>query len=72
MIDFFLLGLPIFGVVGIGWGAMRAGLVPASAIDVLGGFSFPFALPALVLRLIASQPLEAAFNVRFTRRDDPT
>jgi predicted permease len=65
MISFFLLCLPIFGVVAIGRIATRAGLTASSAIDVLGAFSFRFALPALVVRLIAGQPLETSFNAYF-------
>lgn len=65
MITFFLLSLPIFGVVAAGWMATRAGWMPAGTIDVLGTFSFRFALPALVLRLIAGQPLDASFNSHF-------
>jgi len=65
VIDFVLLTLPIFGVVALGWAAMRTRLVTPDALDALGAFSFRFALPALVLRLIASQPLDRSFNPVF-------
>ena len=55
MIDFFLLSLPIFAVMGVGWAATRTRLVAQGALDALSAFSFQFALPALVLRLIAGQ-----------------
>jgi malonate transporter and related proteins len=65
MIDFALLCLPIFGVVGLGWIAAQAGLATPQVFDALGAFSFRFALPALVFRMISSQPLDRSFNVVF-------
>jgi malonate transporter and related proteins len=65
MIAFLLLSLPIFGVVALGWGAVRTNLSTSSAIDALGAFSFRFAVPALVFRLIAGQPLGQSFNPIF-------
>jgi malonate transporter len=65
MIAFALLSLPIFGVVALGWAAIRTRVVTPGAIDALGAFSFYFALPALVFRLIASQPLDLSFNPVF-------
>lgn len=65
MIGFFLLSLPVFGVIGMGWAATRAHLLAAGALDALNVFSFRFALPALVLRLIAGQPLRQSFNPAF-------
>ena len=65
MIGFFLLSLPVFGVIGVGWAATRAHLLASGALDALNVFSFRFALPALVLRLIAAQPLRQSFNPGF-------
>lgn len=65
MIAFLLLSLPVFGVIGLGWAAMRFGLATSAALSALGLFSFRFALPALVFRLIANQPLDRSFNPRF-------
>jgi predicted permease len=65
VISFLLLSLPIFGVVAVGFGAARTKVVNAAAIDVLGAFSFRFALPALVLQLIAKQPIREFFNPVF-------
>ena len=65
MIDFFLLSLPIFGIVAAGWAAASLGWVPAGTIDILGTFSVRFALPALIARLISTQPLSVAFDARF-------
>ncbi|QOZ32807.1 AEC family transporter [Bradyrhizobium sp. CCBAU 53421] len=65
MIDFALLCLPIFGVVGLGWVAARARLATPGVCDALGAFSFRFELPALVFRMISGQPLDRSFNVLF-------
>src|ERR1700736_6653861 len=65
MINFFLLSLPIFAVIGVGWAATRTRLVAQGALDALNAFSFRFALPALLLRLIAGQPLRQSFNRQF-------
>jgi len=65
MIDFVLLSLPVFGVVAIGWLALRLGLLPPASLDALGGFSFRFALPALVFRLIGAHPLSESFDAVF-------
>jgi predicted permease len=65
MIDSVLLSLPVFGVVVLGWLAVRYGYAASAALDALGAFSFRFALPALVFRLIAGQPLDHSFNAVF-------
>jgi hypothetical protein len=65
MISFFLPSLPIFAVIGVGWAATRTRLVAQGALDALNAFSFRFALPALLLRLIAGQPLRQSFNAAF-------
>lgn len=65
MIGFFLLTSPIFGVVALGWGATRTRIMSARSLDALGAFSFRFALPALVFRLIAIQPLNRVFDATF-------
>ena len=65
LINFFLLSLPIFAVIGVGWAATRTRLVAQGALDALNAFSFRFALPALLLRLIAGQPLRQSFNPQF-------
>ncbi len=65
MTSFFLLSLPIFCVVALGWAAVQMRLTPPTVIESLGAFSFRFALPALVLRLIVNEPLAKSFNLRF-------
>lgn len=65
MISFALLSLPVFAVVALGWAAVKMRFVPPGATEALGAFSFRFALPALVLRLIAREPLTQSFSPRF-------
>ena len=65
MVSFFLLSLPIFAVIGVGWAATRTRLIAQGALDALNAFSFRFALPALLFRLIAGQPLRQSFNPEF-------
>jgi malonate transporter len=65
MIAFVFLSLPIFGVIAVGWAAIRTRVATPGAIHALGAFSFHFALPALVFRLIASQPFDLSFNPIF-------
>jgi hypothetical protein len=72
MINFFLLSMPIFSVIGVGWATTRARLVAQGALDSLSAFSFRFALPALLLRLIASLPSAGNIYVLAQRYDaDP-
>ena len=65
MSDVVQLTIPIFGLMALGWTAMRTGLVPAAALDALSAFAFRFALPALVFRLVAGQPLAGSLNLSF-------
>jgi len=65
VIEVVVVSLPIFGVVLLGWAATRGGITPAAALDALGIFSFRFALPALLFRLIARQSLDHSFNLTF-------
>jgi malonate transporter and related proteins len=63
--DLLQLSVPIFAVVALGWVATRAGLSTPAIVDALGAYSFRFALPALVVQLIADQPLNRSFNPSF-------
>ena len=65
MLGFLSLCLPIFAVVGLGWAAVRRGTVAPSVTDAVGTFAFSFALPAMLLRLMAAQPLAQSFEARF-------
>ena len=62
MIGFLSLCLPIFAVVAVGLFAARAKLVSAVVVVAIGTFSFNVALPAMLLRLVGSQPLAESFQ----------
>lgn len=62
MLSFLALSLPIFAVIAIGMAAVRFRLVPGAMIEAVGLFSFNVALPALLLRLMAGQPLAQSFQ----------
>jgi len=62
---FLLLSLPVVAIVALGSAVVRMGWATSAMGQALGAFSFRFALPALVLRLVASQPLAASFDPAF-------
>ncbi|WP_149541252.1 AEC family transporter [Siccirubricoccus phaeus] len=65
MLAFLSLCAPIFAVILLGWAAARFRLVAPPVVDAVGHFSFHFALPALLLRLMGSQPLGQSFEPVF-------
>lgn len=65
MPGFLALCLPIFAVIGLGLAAARLRWAPPAVVDAVGHFSFHFALPALLLRLMAAQPLSRSFEPRY-------
>jgi predicted permease len=62
VLAFLSLCLPIFAVVLVGLLAARLKLVTATVVVAIGMFSFNVALPAMLLRLIAGQPLAESFQ----------
>lgn len=67
MLAFLSLCLPIFAVVALGFSAARLRLVSPITVDAIGLFSFNVALPALLLRLMAAQPLAESFEPAYFR-----
>jgi len=65
VLSFLALCLPIFAVIGLGFVAVRRGLVAPAVTDAVGVFAFSFALPAMLVRLMAAQPLAESFEPRF-------
>lgn len=49
--------LPVFGIVGIGWLAARAGVFGKAAIDGISEFVFTIAIPLLLFRTLATANL---------------
>lgn len=54
------LVLPIFGVIGFGYAAVRSKLLGPAAIDGLDAYVFTFAMPALLFRNLAHTEFPAA------------
>jgi malonate transporter and related proteins len=65
VLGFLSLCLPIFAVIGLGWVAVRRGMVAPTVTDAVGVFAFNVALPAMLLRLMAAQKLSESFEPRF-------
>ena len=65
MLGFLALCLPIFAVIGLGFIAVRRGAIAPTVPEAVGIFAFNFALPAMLLRLMAAQPLAESFDPRF-------
>jgi predicted permease len=65
VLGFLSICLPIFAVIGLGFIAVRRGVVAPAVTDAVGTFAFSFALPAMLLRLMAAQPLAESFEPRF-------
>lgn len=62
MLDVFLIIAPIFLLIGTGFGAVRTGLVPISAIDGMMKIMMTFGFPSLLFSKISTLDLAAAFD----------
>jgi malonate transporter len=65
MLQFFLASAPIFAVVALGFGAARLRLVGPPGFVAFAAYAFNLALPALMVGMLARQPLGSAFEPRF-------
>ena len=65
MLQFFLASSPIFAVVALGFAAARMRLVAPAGFAAFATYAFDLALPALLVSLLARQPLQEAFDLRF-------
>lgn len=65
MLQFFLASSPIFAVVALGFAAARMRLVAPAGFAAFAIYAFDLALPALLVSLLARQPLQEAFDLRF-------
>jgi len=57
-----LIVLPVFLVVGAGYGAVRLALFPARGVDALLGFATHFAVPALLFKAVYELDLARIFR----------
>jgi predicted permease len=55
--------LPVFLLIGAGYGAAKFGAMPAAAVDGIMTYAQSFALPVLLFRAIANLDLGAAYHV---------
>lgn len=67
MLQFFLTSSPIFAVVALGFAAARLRLVAPGGFAAFATYAFDLALPALLVSLLARQPLQEAFDAGFFR-----
>jgi len=65
MLRFLLASSPIFAVVALGFAAGRLRLVTQQGFSAFAAFAFNLALPALMIAMLARQPLGRAFEPRF-------
>ena len=65
MLQFFLASAPIFAVVALGFAAARLHLVGPQGFVAFAAYAFNLALPALMVGMLARQPLGRAFEPRF-------
>ena len=63
MLAFLALCLPIFAVVAFGFAAAKRKWMPPMAMEAIGLFSFNVALPAMLFKLMAAQPLRESFDL---------
>lgn len=56
---------PIFALIGIGYGAVRAGLFAASDMKTLGKYVLNIALPALLFNTVATRDLNEVLNLGY-------
>jgi malonate transporter and related proteins len=57
--------LPVFALVMCGWIAARRGVMHEEAVNGLNAFVFWFALPAMLFRAVATQPVSRLADARF-------
>lgn len=65
MIAVFLQTLPFFGLIALGYGAVRTGFFTAEATTTITKFVFYFALPAMLLRFASSLDLADVLDWNF-------
>ena len=65
MLQVLTIILPIFLLIGIGFAAIRGGIFEAKDMRVLGAFTITFAMPALIIRTFALNPIREVIETRF-------
>ena len=57
--------VPIFLLIGVGYFAVRAGLVEQAGLKTMAGFVLNFALPALIIRALATRKLSEVADISY-------
>ena len=57
--------LPVFALVFCGYFAQRYRMLPERAVEGINAFVFSFALPAMLFRVVSTQPVESFGDWRF-------
>lgn len=65
MAELFLLILPLYLLIGIGFTAIRLNFLPASLVPSLGAFVLNLAMPALIINVLMGQNLQETFNAGY-------
>ncbi len=65
MVYFIATSAPFFAVIFLGWLAGRRGMFDLSAVRILNAFAFFVATPALIIRVMAREPILELFNLKF-------
>ncbi len=65
MLSFLATSFPFFAVIFLGWFAGRRGMFPPEAVRILNTFAFMIATPALIVRVVAAQPIREMWNGTF-------
>ena len=65
MLEVVSITLPIFALIGIGYGCTRAGLFGQSDIRMLGRFVLQVALPALLFNAVGGTPFSEVFDAAY-------
>ncbi len=62
MLAFLATSFPFFAVIFLGWFAGKRGMFGPEAVRILNTFAFMIATPALIIRVIAAQPIAEMWN----------
>lgn len=65
MLPILTITAPIYLLIGVGWLAVRTGMLPPEALRLLGLYVSRLALPAVLFRSLSSQPLARMLDGRY-------
>ncbi len=65
MLNILAITSPVFLLIGLGYAAVQAKLMPGAGMRPLGAFVLTFALPALIFKSLALRPIAEIANVSY-------